>query len=85
MNKFKDIFVNVILPKLQLTDILSFEQKTTRIYTKVKKNVIVVDIGNFLKMIMNSKQFNVGNEAIKHHIILHGAESYYQLLEKAEY
>jgi len=35
-------------------------------------------------MLSNPKSFNVGNEAKKNHVILYGAEQYYQMIKKAE-
>ncbi len=60
---------------------IPFLEQTLGHYTLVKKNIVIVDTRSFLDMIKNPKTFNIGNEARKHHIILYGAESYYQLLE----
>jgi len=51
-------------------------------YTKVKKGVVVVSVEDFKEMIKDKASFNVGNEARKHHVILHGAEQYYSILNK---
>jgi len=50
-------------------------------YAKVKKSLIVVDIEDFREMISHPEKFNVGNEAVKNHILLYGAESYYNLIK----
>ncbi len=55
-----------------------------RAYTKIKKSIVVVDANNFIDMLSKPKAFNVGNEARKNHIILCGAEQYYQLIKKAD-
>jgi len=58
-------------------------EKAGKQYTKVKKGIMVVDVQGFLEMIKNPKTLNVGNEARKYHIIIYGAEAYYELLKKA--
>ena len=63
--------------------ISSMEGIFQNIYTKIKKGVHVVDADNFKVMIKNSNELNIGNEAKKHHIIMYGAEAYYQLLKNA--
>mgnify|MGYP001603464581 CR=1 FL=1 len=73
-----DIDLLAIVPSKQEIPLL---EQTLGHYTPVKKNIVIVDTQNFLNMIKNPKAFNIGNEARKHHIILYGAESYYQLLE----
>ena len=73
-----DIDLLAIVPSKKEIPLL---EQTLRHYTPVKKNILIVDTQNFLDMIKNPKVFNVGNEARKHHIILYGAEIYYQLLE----
>lgn len=55
-----------------------------KIYTKIKKNVIIIDVNDFLEMISNPNVLNVGNEVKKHHVILYGVEQYYQIIEKIE-
>ncbi len=56
-------------------------ETVARQYTRVKKNVIIVDVQDFLEMVRNPNVLNVGNEARKHHIILYNAETYYQILQ----
>lgn len=73
-----DIDLLAIVPSKKEIPLL---EQTLRQYTPVKKNILIVDIQNFLDMIKNPRAFNVGNEARKYHIILFGAEIYYQLLE----
>lgn len=77
--KGSDLDTLIIIP--HNGEIPSFEN-AARQYTKVKKNVIVITHDDFLGMIQNPTKFNVGNEVKKAHIILYGAEAYYQLLEK---
>ena len=76
--KGSDIDLLIIVPKRE--DIAFFEQSAKQ-FTKVKKGIIVIDAQNFTEMIKNTEVLNVGNEAKKHHIILYGAEQYYQLLK----
>lgn len=80
--KGSDVDILVIVP---IKDDISVLEKVARQYTKTKKSIVVVDTLDFLEMIENPKGLNVGNEARKHHIILHGAEAYYQLLKKKGY
>jgi predicted DNA-binding transcriptional regulator len=63
-------------------DIKGVESSMHNAYTKVKKGLNFIDIGDFGEMVKNTNELNIGNEAKKHHIILYGAESYYQLLKK---
>ena len=62
--------------------IKEIENAIQNTYTKVKKGLNFVDIDEFKEMIQNPQKFNIGNEARKHHIILHGAEAYYQILNQ---
>ncbi|MCX6709026.1 MAG: nucleotidyltransferase domain-containing protein [Candidatus Woesearchaeota archaeon] len=78
--KSSDLDLLVLAPAKE--DIPAVE-KALQQYTRVKKGIIVIDARNFVEMIKNPKTFNVGNEAKKHHIVLYGAEQYYQLLKKA--
>ena len=77
--KKSDLDLLIITPRNE--DIAAIEA-ATRQPTKTKKNIIVVTSEDFLGMIRNEKSFNVGNESRKHHIIIHNAESYYQLLRR---
>jgi len=52
------------------------------LYTKVKKNIVVARISDLIEMTSKPREFNVGNEAIKNHIILQGVEQYYQIVRK---
>ena len=63
--------------------IKGIESAVRKAYTKVKKAPNFIDMNDFKEMIINPKAFNIGNEAVKHHIILYGVEEYYQLLNKA--
>ncbi len=53
-----------------------------KMYSKIKKNIIIVDMNDFKEMISQPNVFNVGNEAKKHHIILYGVEQYYQIIKR---
>ena len=63
-------------------DIAKIENALYNAYTKVKKSMHIVEASDFKEMIKNTNELNVGNEAKKHHIILYGAEMYYQLLKR---
>ncbi len=63
-------------------DIKEIENFIDKIYTKVKKRINFVDINDFKEMIKNTNEFNIGNEARKHHIILYGVEEYYQIIKE---
>ena len=73
-----DIDLLAIVPKRE--DISEIENAIRKTYTKVRKNIIIVDTEDFKKMIKNQSEFNVGNEAIKHHILLYGGEQFYELI-----
>ncbi len=77
-----DIDLLIITPsKDQVNGIQAVVKRT---YTKIKKSIVVVDANNFIDMLSKPTVFNVGNEARKNHIILYGAEQYYQLIKKAD-
>lgn len=59
----------------------NIENSINKAYTKVKKNVIIVDVNDFMEMISHPNALNVGNEAKKHHVILYGVEQYYQIIK----
>lgn len=65
-------------------DINNIEDAINRAYTKIKKGVNFIDINDFMEMIKNPSELNIGNEAKKHHIILYGVEPYYQLLKRIQ-
>lgn len=75
-----DLDLLVIVNKKE--DIKNIEDEIRRIHTKVKKSLITITANEFQEMIKNREELNIGNEARKNHIILHGAENYYQLLRK---
>ncbi|MBS3138320.1 nucleotidyltransferase domain-containing protein [Candidatus Woesearchaeota archaeon] len=75
-----DLDLLLIVPEKE--DIQRFEPATKH-YTKVRKSILVIDVQSFFDMIRNTVEFNVGNEARKHHIILHNIETYYHLIERA--
>ena len=77
--KDSDIDLLVILQSKE--EIKDMEKIINNVYTKVKKGINFIDVNDFIEMIKNSNELNIGNEAKKHHIILHGAEQYYQLLK----
>jgi len=58
------------------------ETALNRAYTKAKKQAIVVSQQDFREMIKKPGEFNVGNEAKKSHVILYGAEPYWQLIRE---
>lgn len=62
-------------------DIKKLEDKFYSVYSKVKKGLNFVDIMSFSGMIKNTNEFNIGNEAKRNHIILHGIEEYYQIIK----
>lgn len=74
-----DIDLLVILQNKE--EIKGMERVIDNVYTKIKKGVNFIDINDFIEMIKDSNDLNIGNEAKKHHIILHGVEQYYQLLK----
>lgn len=80
--KLSDLDLLLIVPSKQ--DVNLFENAAQQSYTKVKKHCIVVTMEDFITMLSKSEQFNVGNEARKHHILLYGAEQYYKILEKVK-
>lgn len=75
-----DIDLLVVVPKKE--DITAMEEAIQSIPLKIKKQCIVVKEKDFLEMISNPNQYNVGNEARKHHVILYGEAQYYALLSK---
>jgi len=77
--KDSDLDLLVIVPKKEKIPVM---EKATQQYTKVKKGIIVVDAQNFAEMIKNPEELSVGIEAKKQHILIYGAEQYYQLLKK---
>jgi predicted nucleotidyltransferase len=55
-----------------------------RCYTKIKKHLVIITEDDFSEMLAKPKELNVGNETVKNHVILYGAESYYTLLERVQ-
>lgn len=80
-NKGSDIDIMIILENKKFTE--QIENIMNSIYSKAKKSIYIVDTFDIIEMIKNSNEMNIGNEAVKHHIILHGVELYYMLLKKA--
>jgi predicted nucleotidyltransferase/biotin operon repressor len=79
--KNSDLDLLAVVPRKE--DIPFMEEAIGKSYTKVKKQVVAVEEKDFLEMIHNNQQFNVGNEAAKHHLILAGFEQFYHLLKRA--
>ncbi len=77
--KKSDLDLLLIVPKKE--DTKEIEAAMAKTYTKTKKTIVVVTAEDFKEMIKNPKEFNVGNEAKKHHIILYGVEQYYELIK----
>ncbi len=70
--------IDILIITSAKEDFKTFETAAQQ-YTKIKKGIIVIDAQSFLEMIKNPKALNVSNEARKYHIILYGAETYYEL------
>jgi len=80
--KHSDLDLLLIVPSKDKIPL--FERAVKNIYTKIKKEVIIVTTQEFINMIKKSSEFNVGNEAKKHHILLYGAEQWYSIIEKVK-
>lgn len=80
--KTSDIDLLIIVPTKE--DIESLENAIRNSYSKVKKSAVIVSREDFIEMIKNPQQLNVGNEAKRYHILLYGLEHFYALLEKAK-
>jgi len=76
-----DLDLLIIVP--MKTDIQKMEDALRYIPTKTKKHFIIVEEEDFINMLSKANQFNVGNEARKHHLILYGAEQYYELVRRS--
>ena len=76
--KSSDLDILAITPHQKDCQIL--EDALGASYTKVRKHIVVVPEQDFVDMIKQSSQFNVGNEVRKHHVLLYGSEQYYQLV-----
>lgn len=76
-----DLDLLVIVSKQD--DISLFETALSKVYTKTKKDVTVVTKDEFVEMVKNNK-FNVGTEAKKYHVILYGAEQWYNLIRRVQ-
>ncbi len=76
-----DVDLLVIVP------IKEQETETERILHSItsikpfKTHLMIVTAADFKEMIESKESLNMGKEVIKNHIILHGAEAYYNLLE----
>ena len=64
--KKSDIDILIITPTKD--EIKEIENSVKRVYTKISKNLIIVDVKDFMEMLKNTEELNVGNEAKKHHI-----------------
>ncbi|MBI5002357.1 nucleotidyltransferase domain-containing protein [Candidatus Woesearchaeota archaeon] len=76
-----DLDLLLIVPSKEKISL--FESAASKIYTKVKKDVTTVTADEFMEMIKSNK-FNVGTEAKKYHILLYGAEQWYNLTRKVQ-
>src|SRR3989338_3262074 len=76
-----DLDILLIVPGKE--NLSLFESAMRKIYTNVKKDTTVVTTDEFIEMIKSNK-FNVGTEAKKHHILLYGAEQWYNLMRKVQ-
>ena len=76
-----DVDILLIVPGKE--NLSLFESAMRKIYTNVKKDTTVVTTDEFIEMIKSNK-FNVGTEAKKHHILLYGAEQWYNLMRKVQ-
>lgn len=74
-----DLDLLVIVPAQDYISL--FETALSKVYTKTKKDITVVTKDEFVEMIKNNK-FNVGTEAKKYHLLLYGAEQWYNIVKK---
>jgi predicted nucleotidyltransferase len=72
--------IDLLMVVNEKDEIKNAEDMIQNAYTKIKKSINVVDLENFLEMLKNPEKLNIGNEAKKNHVLLHGAESYYQIV-----
>ncbi len=79
-NSRSDLDLLFILPSTK--NVSQFENALQKIYAKVKIDHVIVTPDYFLQMIKNPNELNVGNEAKRHHILLYGAEQWYNLIRK---
>lgn len=79
-NSRSDLDLLFILPSTEKVSL--FENALRKIYTKVKIDHVIVTPDYFLQMIKNPNELNVGNEAKRHHILLYGAEQWYNLIRR---
>lgn len=79
-NAKSDLDLLVIVSKQD--QISLFETALSKIYIKPKKDITVVTKDEFVKMI-KSNTFNIGTEAKKYHILLYGAEQWYNIVKRA--
>ncbi len=63
-------------------DAKEIEHAVKKAYTKARKSLNIVDINDLREMMRDTDELNISNEAKKHHIILHGIESYYQIVRR---
>ncbi len=78
----KDSDIDLLAIVRDKRDIKDIDNAINHAYTKVKKGLNFADVNDFKEMIKNTNELNIGNEARKYHIILYGAEAYYQLLKR---
>ncbi|MFH1682819.1 MAG: nucleotidyltransferase domain-containing protein [Candidatus Woesearchaeota archaeon] len=77
-NKNSDLDLLAIVPSPESVD--KMESALNKIYTQVKKHVVIITSEQFVEMIKKPEELNVGNEAKQNHLLLYGTEQYYQLI-----
>jgi len=80
----KDSDIDILAVVQDKRYISKIEDAIRNAYTKARKSINVVTVEDFTEMIRNTEEFNIGNEARKYHILLQGAEMYYQLSRGAK-
>lgn len=69
-----------VIPKQ--SDYSAFERKVKTQLSPYNCDINIVTEEGLIKMWSNPKKFNVGNEILKNHLILYGAEHFINLLQK---
>ena len=81
-SKNSDLDLLIIIPNVVNPE--EFAPVLSRSYTKIKKHTIIIKENELQEMLAKPFELNVGNETIKNHVILYGAEQYYASLRKAQ-
>lgn len=81
-NKNSDLDLLLIIPRGVNPE--EFDSVLSRCYTKTKKHLIIITEDELQEMLAKPLELNVGNETVKNHVILYGAEQYYALLRRAQ-